>query len=189
MVFLSSMKKRILYRDIASNESCVLAMTDLQPDEFSALSLVFETSWQKRMQRITLENTPRERTYKPRKNSSLAEADDRLLFVLSYMKLNPLQEAHGASFGLRQPKVCVWLNHLLPVLEETLQQERVLPARTNEQLQKVIATYTTILMDATERPIRRSIDAQTQEDHYSGKKNAIPKNTSFSVRLREKFSS
>jgi Helix-turn-helix of DDE superfamily endonuclease len=171
------MKHRIYYRDIASNESRVLAMTGFRPDEFSALSLLFERFWQKPMQRITLENTPRERAYKPRKSSSLTEADDRLFFVVSYMKLNPLQEAHGASFGLRQPKVCVWLHHLLPVLEEALQHERVLRARTKEELQKIMTKHKTILMDATERPIRRSIDDETQKEQYSGKKNVILKNT------------
>lgn len=105
------------------------------------------------MQRITLENKPRDRAYKPRKTSVFVQADDRLLFVLSYMKLNPLQEAHGVMFGLRQSKVCVWLGHLLPVLEEALASEKVLPARTNQELQQRLRDCSTVLIDATERPI------------------------------------
>lgn len=112
-----------------------------------------------------------------RKTSVFADAGDRLLFVLSYMKLNPLQEAHGATFGIRQSKVCVCLSHLLPVPEEVLASEKVLPARSNEELQKRLKDCTTVLIDATERPIRRSVDAETQREQYSGKKNAIRKST------------
>jgi hypothetical protein len=82
-------------------------MTGLKVDEFATLSPIFEHFWQRRMQRITLENKPHERAYKVRKTSVFSQADDLLLFVLSYMKLNPLQEAHGATFGLSQSKVCV----------------------------------------------------------------------------------
>ncbi|MFM8834203.1 MAG: transposase family protein, partial [Cytophagales bacterium] len=137
----------------------------------------FETYWQRRMQRMTLENKPRNRMYKPRTNSVLPTSDDRLLFVLSYMKLNPLQEAHGALFGVGEPKVCVWLGHLFVVLEETLQSVRVLPARSNEALQARLKDCRTVLLDATERPIQRSVDPETQREHYSGKKNRILKST------------
>jgi hypothetical protein len=171
------MSNQFYYRNIVKDTSQVLALTGLQPEEFSVLSLVFEAYWQKRMQRMTFEGKPRWRAYKPRKGSVLAEADDRLLFVLSYLKLNPLQEEQAAKYGLRQPKVCLWLGHLLLVLEESLANEGVLPARTNEQLRKRIKDEKTVLIDVTERPIRRSVDNQTQKEHYSGKKNDTPKST------------
>ena len=169
------MKDRLTYTDIAEDNPRVVAMTGLKPEEFAVLQVRFEICWQRRMQRMTLENKPRDRAYKPRKNSVLATGDDRLLFVLSYMKLNPLQEAHGATFGMRQPKVCVWLHHPLAVLEEALNAEQVLPARTNEALQRRLKECRTVLLDATERPIQRSVDKETQQEHYSGKKNGIPK--------------
>lgn len=169
------MKHRLHYTDILANPSRVIAMTGLTPEEFSLLSRQVENHWQRRMQRITLENKPRNRSYKPRKNSVLPSADDRLLFVLSYMKLNPLQEAHGAVFGVSQPKVCVWLGHLLAVLEEALRAEDALPARRAQELQQRLQDCRTVLLDATERPIQRSVDNETQREHYSGKKNATPK--------------
>jgi hypothetical protein len=85
------------------------------------------------------------------------------------MKLNPLQEAHGAIFGMSQPKVCVWLEHLFAVIKEALTAERVLPARSNQELQERLKDCRTILLDATERPIRRSVDADTRREHYSEK--------------------
>jgi hypothetical protein len=101
------MKRRLRYTDILASPSRVLAMTGLTPEEFPLLSLQFDIHWQRRMQRITLENKARKRCYKPRKNSVLPSADDRLLFVLSYMKLNPLQEARG--------KVLVVIRKTLPL--------------------------------------------------------------------------
>jgi hypothetical protein len=171
------MKHRLHYTDIAENHARVLAMTGLKADEFAQLSQRFEHFWQRRMQRITLENKPRERAYKVRTTSVFSQADDLLLFVLSYMKLNPLQEAHGATFGISQSKVCIWLGHCFPVLEEALASEKVLPARTNQELKKRLKDCRTVLIDATERPIQRSVDAETQREHYSGKKNSIRKNT------------
>ncbi len=63
------MKHRLHYTDIAENHARVLAMTGLKVDEFATLSLTVEHCWQRRMQRITLENKPRERAYKVRKTS------------------------------------------------------------------------------------------------------------------------
>jgi hypothetical protein len=169
------MKNRYHYRNIVKDSAQVLGVSGLQPEEFSALSLVFDVFWHTRMKHMTFEGKPRTRTYKPRQGSALAEADDRLLFVLSYLKLNPLQEEHASKYGLRQPKVCLWLGHLLPVLEASLAHERALPARTNEQLRRRLAQEKTVLIDVTERPIRRSVDYEMQKENYSGKKNAIPK--------------
>ncbi len=41
----------------------------------------------------------------------------------------------------------------------------------NERL--AVADKQKVLIDGTERPIQRSIDDETQKEHYSGKKNAI----------------
>ncbi|MFM8832450.1 MAG: hypothetical protein ACKOEV_02230, partial [Cytophagales bacterium] len=75
-------KTTLLYH-ISAQTSRVVSLTGLKPEEFSLLSASFETYWQRRMQRMTLENKPRNRMYKPRTNSVLPTSDDRLLFVLS----------------------------------------------------------------------------------------------------------
>jgi hypothetical protein len=92
---------RLCYHDIKGNTAGVVALTGLTPDEFILLSQSTEKAWQKWMQGITLEGKPCGRIYKPRNDSMLPASEDRLLFVLSYLKLNPLQESHGAMFGVR----------------------------------------------------------------------------------------
>ncbi|MGF1528526.1 MAG: transposase family protein, partial [Candidatus Competibacterales bacterium] len=50
------------------------------------------------------------------KNCPLPLPEDRLLFVLVYLKQNPLQVLLAWLFGLTQPKAHQWLHVLLPVL-------------------------------------------------------------------------
>ena len=52
----------------------------------------------------------------------LDQAEDRLLFILIYLKTNPLQTMHGLQFGLSQPQTNYWIHHLLPVVQAALQE-------------------------------------------------------------------
>ncbi|MGF1529328.1 MAG: transposase family protein, partial [Candidatus Competibacterales bacterium] len=60
--------------------------------------------------------------------------EDRLLFVLVYLKQNPLQVLLAWLFGLTQPKAHQWLHVLLPVLLDTLRTHHHLPAGGQAQL-------------------------------------------------------
>jgi hypothetical protein len=62
-------------------------------------------------------------------NCPLPSPADRLLFVLVYLKHNPLQILHARWFGLRQPKAHQWIYVLLPVLQATLESLGVAPSR------------------------------------------------------------
>ena len=55
--------------------------------------------------------------------------EDRLLFILSYLKLAPLQLAHGALFGLSQSNANKWIHILLVVLNQTLSGSGDAPTR------------------------------------------------------------
>lgn len=68
-----------------------------------------------------LDGKPRtKRAYVTYQNCSLPTPEDRLLFILSYLKSNALQVFHGRLFGLRQNKANQWIHTLLPVLRTTL---------------------------------------------------------------------
>lgn len=75
-----------------------------------------------------------QRRYTTYENCPLPTTEDRLLFVLSYMKGNPIQSNHGLLFGLRQGKTNSWLQVLLPVLRETLRTVGVAPSRSLRSL-------------------------------------------------------
>ena len=82
------------------------------------------------MRQWTMEGKPRTaRAYTPYANSPLPTPEDRLLFVLSYLKVASLQVAHGAAFGMTQPNANKWLHILLVVLHITLRDLGDAPAR------------------------------------------------------------
>lgn len=163
--------KRLRYTDLASDEKALLAHTGLKPSEFSELCRFFDEAWQRYSRHHTLEGKPRMRQNKGRKNSTLPSSEDKLLFVLYYLKTNPLQHVMASAFAMRQPKVSFWLGLLLPRLEQALGRADSLPQRQAERLARAVSGQTRLLLDGTERPVTRSSDYQTQREHYSGKKN------------------
>ncbi len=164
---------KLRYTDLKQNPKTLLAHTGLNPDEFEALALFFDQAWRHYIGAYTLEANPRKRQSRGRKNETFATTEDRLLLVLYYLKTNPLQEVLAAAFGLRQPHASAWLKVLLPILEGALDKADALPERASERLARAVAEKQRVLIDGTERPIQRSIDDETQREHYSGKKNAI----------------
>ena len=164
---------KLRYTDLRENPKALLAHTGLKPDEFEALCRFFDQTWQGYLKYYTLEGKPRARQSRGRKNETLPTIEDKLLFVLYYLKTNPLQEVLAAAFKMRQPHASTWLGLLLPRLEEALKRADCLPERQSERLYRAVADQTRVLIDGTERPVTRSSDYETQKEHYSGKKNAI----------------
>ena len=77
-----------------------------------------------------MEGKPRTaRAYTPYVNSPLPTPEDRLLFLLAYLKVASLQVAHAALFGMTQPNANKWLHLLLLVLHQTLRNLGDAPAR------------------------------------------------------------
>src|SRR5207244_13190845 len=70
------------------------------------------------------------RRYTTYTNCPLKAHQDRLLFILVYLKTNPLQVAHGIMFGLPQGKTNQWIHVLLPVLRTALRQMGDAPSRS-----------------------------------------------------------
>jgi hypothetical protein len=158
------------YGTIVGEEKLVRSHTGLKRDEFEALAEHFGQEWEHYMRHFTWEGKERQRQGKERKNNVLASIEDKLLFVLYYLKLNPLQDALATTFGLNQPQASKWLELLRARLLATLAKEKVLPERQTERLYRILAGENKLIIDATERSVGRSIDQQTQKEYYSGKK-------------------
>jgi hypothetical protein len=97
----------------------------------------FEKAFQAHMSKWCLDGQMRtKRSYTTYQNCPLPTAEDRLLFILSYMKSNPLQSNHGLLFGMRQGKTNRWIHVLLPVLRATCRTLGVAPTRSLDELAK-----------------------------------------------------
>ena len=158
------------YETIGAEEKSVRSHTGLSRQEFEQLSAAFSVEWEHYMRHYTWEGKERRRQSKGRVNSVLATVEDKLLFILFFLKTNPLQEVLATTFGLDQPQASRWLELLRLRLLTTLAQERVLPERHSERLYRAVAGENKLIIDATERAVGRSVDDETQKEYYSGKK-------------------
>lgn len=126
---------KVRYQDIKRREREFVAWTSLTVDEFERLVAPFEAAFHEHMSKWRLDGKPRtKRSYTTYQNCPLPTAEDRLLFVLSYVKGNPLQSNHGLLFGMAQGKTNSWLHALLPALRETFRQLAVAPSRSVQEL-------------------------------------------------------
>src|SRR5215211_2694275 len=123
------------YQTIKEKAYRVLDLTSLSLDEFEQMVEPFETAFVRHMQDWTMEGKPRTgRSYSQYANCPLPTPQDRLLFILSYLKVANLQVAHGALFDMSQSNANKWLHVLLPVLHQTLLDLGDLPARHLQEL-------------------------------------------------------
>jgi hypothetical protein len=132
---------RLSYTDVAQKPAELLALTSLTVEEFEALVAPFEAAFQEYMATWTVAGKRRQnRRYTPYVTSPLPTAEDRLLFILSYLKQNPTQVYHGQLFALPQNKVNQWVHTLFPVLRATLQATGDAPARSQAALAERLGT-------------------------------------------------
>jgi len=160
------------YDKIKKNEPQLLSLTGFTAVEFESLLPAFKCEWEEYYSHFTLEGNIRQRISYNRKTSKLPLISDKLLFILSYLKNNPLQEYHGATFGMTQPQCNDWVHLLSDILVKTLKHLGELPERNSARMHYVLQKCQDILLDGTERPIQRPQAEERQTSCYSGKKNA-----------------
>src|SRR5215471_8571827 len=108
-----------------------LDFTSLTLDEFQQLVPPFEAAFQAHMAAWRLDGKPRTaRQFAVYKNCPLPTPEDRLLFILAYMKTYALQVVQGRLFGMGQSKANQWVHVLLPVLLAALRTLGAAPARS-----------------------------------------------------------
>lgn len=128
------------YADLHDKAITFLDMTSLTLAEFDQLVPAFESAFQNHMAHWRLDGKPRTaRRYTTYANCPLPSTHDRLLFILIYVKTNPLQVAHGVLFDLPQGKTNQWIHLLLPVLRTALRTLGDAPARSLAALEQRLA--------------------------------------------------
>src|SRR5213596_1145022 len=108
-----------------------LDFTSVTLDEFQQLVPPFEAAFQARMAAWRMDGKPRTaRRFTVYKSCPLPTPEDRLLFILVYLKTYALQVVHGRLFGMVQGKANQWINVLLPALLAALRALGDAPARS-----------------------------------------------------------
>src|SRR5437870_11476776 len=112
-----------------------LDFTSVTLDEFQQLVPPFEAAFHARMAAWRMDGTPRTaRRFTVYKNCPLPTPEDRLLFILGYLKTYSLQVVQGRLFGMGQSKAHQWIHALLVVLRATLHAMGEAPSRSVAEL-------------------------------------------------------
>lgn len=163
----------LTYEELKKIPSRFLSLTSLTIEEFDDLLVSFKQEWAADVEkRANLK--PRKRRPGGGRRPTLLRDEARLLFILVYLKLYPLQEVQGLLFGMSQSQANDWIHRLTPIVQATLGREEVLPEREPANLEQVLDGYEFLefSIDGTERRRQRPVDNVQQRDYYSGKKNA-----------------
>jgi Helix-turn-helix of DDE superfamily endonuclease len=163
------------YHDLKLNPRVLRAFTSLDPEEFERLLLPFEKAWQDYLNRHYIHTKSRKRRYGGGRKPHLVLIEDKLLFILFYFKVYPLQEVIARLFGMSQGRANAWIYTLTPILETALGEAQCLPERDPQNLDQVLALCVAVdfIIDGTERPTHRPTDPIEQKEQYSGKKKGI----------------
>jgi hypothetical protein len=121
----------IRFADMQSRPTEFLDFTSLTLDEFPQLVPPFEAAFQAHMATWRLDGKPRTaRQFSVYKNCPLPTPEDRLFFLLTYLKTYSIQVVQGRLFGMGQSKANQWIHVLLPALLAALRTLGDAPARS-----------------------------------------------------------
>jgi hypothetical protein len=117
--------------DVQSRPTEFLDFTSLTLDEFQLLVPPFEAAFQAHMAAWCFDGTPRTaRRFTVYTNCPLPTPEDRLFFLLTYVKTYSLQVVQGRLFGMLQGKANQWIHLLLPALLAALRTLGDAPSRS-----------------------------------------------------------
>lgn len=154
----------------------MLSLTGLKMDEFCLLASHFSIGYQKQLDSSFKQaNKIRIRKAGGGRKGTLVSMEQKLFFILYYLKVYPTYDVLALSFGMARSKACENSHKLALALYFSLQELAVVPAReinSIDEMQQVFKDLKTILIDASDRPYLRSKDAIKQKATYTGKKKA-----------------
>ncbi len=188
-------------QNILRSETKLLVVTGLYLSEFEELQVFFKHRWEQFFKHFDLKNkrrkSPLTGTQIVKDTLALKGAEQKLFFILNHMKINSIQENEGMMYGLAQPEVSRWIKILMPILEQSIVDLHLQPARTSDELIRLFRNRqhkdsvldkpatATLNGDATERPLSRNVDYEVQKADFSGKqKEHTIKNTVVSDELQ-----
>lgn len=109
------------------------------------------------------------------RDSKIESIEEKLFYILWYMKTYPTFDVASFNVGFARSSACYWMHDLLPVLELTMKRTFVLPQRKisdPEEYFRLFPEAKEVFVDAVERLKQRPKKKKAQNKTYSGKKKA-----------------
>jgi hypothetical protein len=107
------------------------------------------------------------------RRGDLPSDEDKLLYILLYLKLYPTYDALAVLTNHQRSKCGDSVKLLLPVLEKTLGRHYVLPVRRGRSLEEIFRDnpeLKDVFIDGTERRVNKPKKLKKRDKLYSGKK-------------------
>jgi hypothetical protein len=156
---------------LRTNRMCS-ALTGLQVSEFKNLVIDFAYYYNEYEAK---RKKDRLRKLGGGRNSKLETLEEKLFYILWYMKTYPTFDVASFQVGFARSNACAWMHSLLPILELTMKRKCVLPQRKisdPEEYFKLFPEAKEVFVDAVERLKQRPKKKKAQQKAYSGKKKA-----------------
>lgn len=154
------------YEEARAKPRVFQQLTGLKIEEFDTLLAVFAKTYEEdEQERGQLEN-------RAGRKAVLLTCQDKLFFILFYLRHYPTQEVLGFWFGISQGQANHWIHRLTPLVKKALGEEQELPGRTAEDSKAFMqdCPESAFIIDGTDRPIRRPQDGEDRRKDYNGKK-------------------
>ena len=173
----------ITYKNLSQKASIFKSFTGVTQREFEELLNKVTPVWVEE-DRKRLERPDRKRAMGGGRTQAFS-IREQLLLTLVWLRLYLTTEALGFLFGVDKSTVSRYTRRMLPVLrivgDETLGWPE--PPKRGKSLEQAREEHPDLFafVDATEQPVHRSKDHETQKKHYSGKKKRHTRKTQITV--------
>ncbi|MGH7962719.1 MAG: transposase family protein [Candidatus Binatia bacterium] len=161
------------YERLKKDRRRLLALSGLTRKEFVAWHQAFRTAYATVYPRDkTADGRGRKRQAGGGRKGQLNTTEQKLLFSLVYQKTYPLQALLGEVFGLSQSRANRWIQRLLPILKQALDDLGVLPTRKPGHFARQERCHQEageLIIDGTDRRRQRPKNQAKQALHYRGK--------------------
>lgn len=167
------------YEKLSKRPAVFSRLAGVTVEEFEELHDVFASFWQQYVVATFIQGKNRQRAYGGGNTPRMKTTQDKLLYILTYVRLYPTQLLQGFWFGIDESVANRWVHRLTPLLEKTLAFKLVLPKHTGggrrrgRTIEEIITEFPDLkdfLLDGMEQPIRRPKNQEKQKAAYSGKK-------------------
>ena len=156
------------------NQRQLKSLIGLSREEFDKLLEAFS---------VCLEEAKNKQYRKNRKNrkrrpgggrtGSLGTPENKLFFILYYLKNYPTFDVLGFTFDMNPSKAHENVKKLIPILKRAQQKLQILPKqyfKNADEFSQLVENNKNIAIDATEREHFRHQNNKQQRQHFSGKK-------------------
>jgi len=151
------------------NNRLMKSLTGMSINEFKILAITFE-----KVLHESFSKKKRERSVGGGRKGFLKAAEEKLFFILFYLKIYPTFDLAGFIFGgANRSRPFEWVRQFLPLLEKALGRSVEMPKRkihTMEEFYNMCPEVNDLFIDGTERRTQRPKNVKSQKKRYSGKK-------------------